>query len=229
MAATSISVRRVELFDIPDGITEIKKANVTIGSITNTGETLAIEGKILSKYRGSYTKTINDEILVFNIEADEYQPYDNYQKAFDFDIFYLESDSILFLSTITSTSKKFLLELSKTDGVNLEYSTLRFDLNAISNMMPQTKGVSFSSTDEGVSSKSFSGDEVDINDEAIAALESDNATKIIGTIDILNRSRTIMLTQSGTVLSFTSITDIEREYPMLEFAIATLIRIGMLG
>ena len=102
---------------------------------------------------------------------------------------------------------------------------------AISNMMPQTKGVSFNSTDAGVSSKSFSGDEVDVNDEAIEALANDEATKIIGTLDILGKSRTIMLTQSGTILSFTSLTDIseQKEYPMLEFSIATLIKIGVLS
>ena len=110
------------------------------------------------------------------------------------------------------------------------YTSLKFDLKAISNMMPQTKGVSFNSTDAGVSSKSFSGDEVDVNDEAIEALDNDEATKIIGTLDILGRSRTIMLTQSGTILSFTSLTDLsdQKEYPMLEFAIATLMTIGML-
>lgn len=83
----------------------------------------------------------------------------------------------------------------------------------------------------GVSSKSFSGDEVDVNDEAIEALANDEATKIIGTLDILGKSRTIMLTQSGTILSFTSLTDIseQKEYPMLEFSIATLMKIGVLS
>ena len=201
MGATSISVRQVYEFEIPNGTTDIKKANVTIGSITTTGQTLTIEGKIYTKFKGSYTKTIDDEILVYNSDADEYQQYDNYQKAFEFDIFYSQTDQLLFLTT------------------------------TISNMMPQTKGVSFNSTDAGVSSKSFSGDEVDVNDEAIEALENDEATKIIGTLDILGKSRTIMLTQSGTILSFTSLTDIseQKEYPMLEFSIATLMKIGVLS
>ncbi|MDU6118982.1 MAG: hypothetical protein E6656_05460 [Streptococcus sp.] len=230
MGATSISVRKVKKFDIPDGKTDIKKANVTIGSISKTSKTLNIENKTFIKFKGSYTKTIDDEILVYNPYADEYQQYENYQKAFEFDIFYSSSDQLLFLSTTTPIAKKFLKELEKIDGLEIDYTSLKFDLKAISNMMPQTKGVSFNSTDAGVSSKSFSGDEVDVNDEAIEALDNDEATKIIGTLDILGRSRTIMLTQSGTILSFTSLTDLsdQKEYPMLEFAIATLMTIGML-
>ncbi|MGF1392088.1 hypothetical protein ACQSD2_04260 [Streptococcus infantarius] len=231
MGATSISVRHVEKFEIPEGKTNIEKANITIGSISTTGKTLTIERKKFIKFKGSYTKTIDDEILVYNSDADEYQQYDNYQKAFEFDIFYSASDKLLFLSTTTPIAKKFLKELKKINEIKIEYTSLKFDLKAISNMMPQTKGVSFNSTDAGVSSKSFSGDEVDVNDEAVEALENDEATKIIGTLDILGKSRTIMLTQSGTILSFTSLTDfsVQKEYPMLEFAIATLIKINMLS
>lgn len=226
MAATSISVRKVSQFEIPDGTTEIKKANVTIGSIKKTPRTLTIEGKVFRLFVGNYTKTIDDEILVYNPEVDEYQQYENYQKAFEFDIFYSEHDQLLFLSTTTFIAKKFLKELSRIESVNIQYSTLKFDLESISGSMYQTKGVTFNSSDEGVSSKSFSGDEVDVNDEALEALRNDEATKIIGTLDILNKSRTIMLTQSGTILSFTSLSDIDKEYPMLEFSIATLMTIN---
>lgn len=107
MGATSISVRKVKKFDIPDGKTDIKKANVTIGSISKTSKTLNIENKTFIKFKGSYTKTIDDEILVYNPYADEYQQYENYQKAFEFDIFYSSSDQLLFLSTTTPIAKKF--------------------------------------------------------------------------------------------------------------------------
>lgn len=226
--ATSISVRYATKFNIPEGTTDIKKANVTIGSIATTDKTLTIEGIVFQKFIGNYTKTIDDEILVYNSDADEYQQYNNYQKSFEFDIFFSNKKNLLFLSVNTPIAKKFLKELTKIEKLDIEYSPLKFDLKSISNMMPQTKGVSFNSADEGVSSKSFSGDEVDVNDEAIEALENDEATKIIGTLDILGKSRTIMLTQSGTVLSFTSLNDINKEFPMLEFAIATLNKINIL-
>lgn len=62
MGATSISVRRVEQFDIPQGTTEIKKAKVLIGSISTTEQTLIIEGYSFTKFKGHYNKTIDDEI-----------------------------------------------------------------------------------------------------------------------------------------------------------------------
>lgn len=99
MAATSISVRHASRFEIPEGTTNIKKANITIGSIKTTMDTLTVEGKVFKKFIGNYTRTIDDEILVYNSEADEYQQYDNYQKAFEFDIFYSSSDNLLFLAS----------------------------------------------------------------------------------------------------------------------------------
>lgn len=86
--ATSISVRHATKFNIPEGTTDIKKANVTIGSIVTTDKTLTIEGIVFQKFIGNYTKTIDDEILVYNSDADEYQQYNNYQKSFEFDIFF---------------------------------------------------------------------------------------------------------------------------------------------
>ena len=106
MGATSISVRQVYEFGIPNGTTDIKKANVTIGSITTTDQTLTIEGKVYTKFKGSYTKTIDDEILVYNSDADEYQQYDNYQKAFEFDIFYSQTNQLLFFDYNNSYSEK---------------------------------------------------------------------------------------------------------------------------
>lgn len=133
------------------------------------------------------------------------------------------------MSTSTPLAKKFLKDLETIEELNIVYSTLQFNLKAISDMMPQTKGVRFNSNDEGVTSKSFSGHEVDINNEAIEALENNEATQIIGILDILGKARTIMLTQSGTILSFTSLIDLsDKKFPMLEFAVATLSAINHL-
>ncbi|EDK65876.1 hypothetical protein CGSSp14BS69_11670 [Streptococcus pneumoniae SP14-BS69] len=113
MGATSISVRQVYEFGIPNGTTDIKKANVTIGSITTTDQTLTIEGKVYTKFKGSYTKTIDDEILVYNSDADEYQQYDNYQKAFEFDIFLFANRSIIIFDYNNSYSEKIFKRIGK--------------------------------------------------------------------------------------------------------------------
>nr|DAP03227.1 MAG TPA: hypothetical protein [Caudoviricetes sp.] len=50
MVATSISVRNASRFEIPEGTTNIKKANITIGSIKTTADTLTVEGKVFKKF-----------------------------------------------------------------------------------------------------------------------------------------------------------------------------------
>lgn len=220
---TSISIRKSSRFLIPEGTTQILKSGVPIGSISPTDQTVAIDGAIFKKFLATFTKSVQENILVFIPQIDDYTSIEQYQKAVNFDIFYSETQNLLFLTSPTAITKVFLSELKKVDNVNLEYSTLAFDLEAISNSMASTRGIRFSSEDIGVSSKALNGDEVDVNDEAIEALESGTATQILGNIDILNKSRTILLTQSGTLVVYSSIIDLStQEYPMLEFSLATL-------
>lgn len=229
MPATSISIRKATKFDIPNGLIQIVKANVPLGSIEKTNKTLSIEHVTFEHFKGSYTKDIIDDITVFDANIDDYVEFQSYKKKFSFNLFYSKEKHILFSDATTPITKKFLKELSQSDNVELEYKTIHFDLEAISSMMPQTKGVRFSTVDPGVSKKNFSGDEVDTNLEAIDALRNDDAVQLIGTLDILNGSRTIMLTQSGTLLTFSSLTDLhDKEYPMLEFSLATLRKIKYL-
>lgn len=102
-------------------------------------------------------------------------------------------------------------------------------MESISGRMPQTKGIRFSTVDEGVTRKNFSGDEVDVNEEAVDALQNDAAIQIIGTLDIGGRGRTVMISQAGTLVSFTSLVYMDdREYPMLEFSLEVLQEIGVL-
>ncbi|MGF2030208.1 hypothetical protein ACQUFH_11905 [Lactococcus lactis] len=229
MPAQSISIRRVDRFDIPEGRTPILKNGLTVGAIEDTGQTLTVEGVIFKKYVGKYNQTFQEDIWVFDPLSDDLLEINQYQKAFDFNIFYSVDKRILFSDTTTPITKKFLHNLKGMAGVEVDYSALRLDFLRISDMMPQTRGVRFNSDDQGVSSKSFSGDEVDSNNEASEALENDHATQIVGNLDILGLSRTIMLTQSGTLLVYTPLNDLNnREYPMLEFALATLRTIRIL-
>ena len=136
---------------------------------------------------------------------------------------------ILFSDATTPVTKKFLKQLAAEDNVELDYQTIHLDMESISGRMPQTKGIRFSTVDEGVTRKNFSGDEVDVNEEAVDALQNDAAIQIIGTLDIGGRGRTVMISQAGTLVSFTSLVYMDdREYPMLEFSLEVLQEIGVL-
>lgn len=229
MPAASISIRKAEKFVIPNGLTPIVKANVPLGSIEKTNKTLSIEHVTFEHFKGAYTKDIIDDITVFDTNIDDYVEFQSYKKKFSFNLFYSKEQQILFSDATTPITKKFLKELSQSDNVELKYNAIHFDLEKISSMMPQTKGVRFSTVDPGVSKKNFSGDEVDTNLEAIDALRNDDAVQLIGTLDVGKVARTVMLTQSGTLLTFSSLADLSsKEYPMLEFALATLRKINYL-
>lgn len=229
MGATSISARYSKKFDIPEGLTQIKKGNVPIGSIKTTDKKISVEHTTFTLYIGSYSKEIIDDIVVFDADCDDYAEYKKYTKNFEFNIFFSQDRNLLLLDTTTPIAKKFLKELKDQDDVKIDYSAIHFAFDKISNQMPQTKGIRFSSNDEGVNNKSFSGNEVDTNIEASEALESDSASQLIGILDVLNKSRTIMLTQSGTILSFTSLTDLQkRDFPMVELALALLRKLDVI-
>ncbi|QBC40189.1 hypothetical protein [Leuconostoc mesenteroides] len=231
MPARSISIRFVSKFTMTQDEVQISKAEVPLGSIKKLkNSTISVEGISFERFEGKYTKHIVDDIAVFDTTQDEYIEYSSYEKPQVFNIFYSKEKSLLLSEASTPITKKFLKDLSSQDGITLEYNAFHFNFQDISNQMPQTKGIRFSSVAPGVNNKSFSGDEVDINDETIEALENDEATQLIGTLDIYQKSRTIMLTQSGTLVSFTSLIDLEPNYtyPMVNFAVSTLIIIRML-
>ncbi|WP_263987135.1 hypothetical protein [Limosilactobacillus fermentum] len=229
MPATSISFRRVTQFVIPEGLVQITKANVPLGSIRRDTHTLTVGRVVFQKYRCQYTKDIVDEITVYDTNIEDYVEYDQYKKSFDFNIFYSSQQQILFSDATTPVTKKFLKQLAAEDNVELDYQTIHLDMESISGRMPQTKGIRFSTVDEGVTRKNFSGDEVDVNEEAVDALQNDAAIQIIGTLDIGDRGRTVMISQAGTLVSFTSLVYMDdREYPMLEFSLEVLQEIGVL-
>ena len=226
----SMSVRKVNQFNLPEDTINILINGVPLGTITKTTQTLSIDDFIFQKYKCTYAKVVHDDIVIFDSENGEPQEYTQYHKAFDFNIFYSEKEKLLFSEATTPITKVFLKKLKGQKDVDFDYELPNFDLQGISNLMQQTRGVRFNSEDNGVHSKSFNGDEVDVNDEVIEALQNSDATSLMGEIDVLNLSRTLMLTQSGSLVIFTPLNDLgAKEFPMLEFSLAALRRVGWLN
>lgn len=228
--ATSISVREIQKFKIPEGKIEVKKANVPLGTIQKSRKTYTISGMSFEIFNCTFSKDISDQISVYINELDDYKEFTTYKKQFAFTMYYSLQKRLLFSDSITPVTKSFLKALSTTENVALEYKTIHFDLDKISERFDQTKGIRFSSNDEGVNAKSLSGYQVDINPEALAALQNDDATQVIGVMDIGKSSYTIMLTQSGTIMSFSKLLNFDTlETPMLSFAIDVLKKINYLN
>lgn len=230
--AESMSVRSVERFIIPDGNATVKNARVplgTIGTITRSGRTLTVSRSTFVIYNCTFSKEISEDITVYIDELDGYKEVGTYKKAFEFHIYYSSDAQLLFSEANAQVTKAFLKALEKTDDVNIVFTTPHFDLDRISGRFQQTKGIRFSTTDQGVSAKAMSGSSVDSNQEAADALQNDDATQIIGALDIGNHGYTIMLAQSGTIVCYSKLLGYEAyEYPMLAFSLDLLREIDFL-
>lgn len=227
--AKSISVRHVEKLNIPDGITEVAKANVPLGSIKKSKTIFIAERHKFTVFECEFTKDISEEISVYIQKLENYFDLSHYKKKFSFKIFYSSEKKILFSEAPTPVTKSFLSALENTEGIEFEFKTMHFAFDKVEQLFNQTKGIRFDSNDRGVTQKLFNGNKVDSNSEALSAIQSDSATQIIGVIELLSHPYTVTLTQSGTIMSFTKINDFQdKEFPMLEFAVNLLQKIGML-
>ncbi len=224
----SISIRQIENFEIPTNTVEILKANVPLGTITRSERNLITEnGTVFHVYACTFSKDISEDISVYVQELDQYLAINQFKKMFNFNIYYSPARSLLFSEALTPVTKSFLSALRDTPDVDIDFRPHHFDFDMISNLFAQTKGVKFNSNDQGVTNKSFSGNAVDENTEAHNAIQNDDATQIIGVMDIGNTSYTLSFTQSGTLMVFNKLYNFEdKEVPMLEFAISVLSEIG---
>ncbi|WP_019205559.1 hypothetical protein [Limosilactobacillus ingluviei] len=218
----SISIRNVKNFDIPTGLTEITKANVPLGTINRTQKTLTTESKISFEIlKCTFSKDINEEISAYIPQLEEYISLDQFKKKFAFNMYYSKETQLLFSEAITPVTKSFLSALKDTPQVTFDFSNIHFDFDKISPYFEQTKGIRFNSNDQGVNNKTFNGTAVDENTEALLAIQNDDATQIIGVMDIGNTAYTISITQSGTLVVYNRISRFdEKEVPMLEFAVS---------
>lgn len=141
-------------------------------------------------------------------------------------MYYSKAKNLLFSDSTTPVTKSFLKSLAATPNVTLDFNTIHFDLKSIAENCLSTRGVRFNSQDPGINAKSLTGGEVNINQEANDALENDDATQVTGIMQVGNRDYTVMITQSGTIMSFSKLINYEdKEHPMLEFSINLLHKI----
>lgn len=219
----SISVKHVSKFKLPSTKTEIKNADVPLGSIEKTNQTLNVSGLTFHVYNCEYSKDISDNISVFIDDLDEYKEVNVYKKRFQFKLFYNDKEKLCFLYTAAPVAKSFLKSLCKTKDITFEYKNLDINFNKIYKQFNTTRGIRFSSNDQGVNKKAFSGSDVTENTEATDAISNENATQIIGELDVNGKTHTVMITTAGAIVAYTTLFNYEKkENPMLEFSIDVL-------
>lgn len=228
MAAHSISVRTITNFSLPKDFLEIKNAKVPLGSIRKA-YSLSVSGSIFTVYKCSFSKDISDDITVFINELDDYKEFSSYKKSFSFNIYYSPNRQLLFSEATTPITKSFLKALGKVENVVCEYKAPTLDFDSISRRLNKTRGIRFNSDDIGVERKAFNGQDIIDNSEAYNAIINDDATQIIGELDVGGKSYTLMISKSGTIVSYTNLFAYDKKSkPMLEFSMDVMKELGII-
>lgn len=216
----SLSLRKVTKFEI-NGETPIIEDGNDIGSIVPDTDNLSIiiEKKVFKVYVATFTEIIDENILVRD-DDDNLQTFPEYMKPNTFKIFYSEKENLLYSTAPTIISKSFFKKLENAYPSNIKLDVIDFDFPNIIGLLTSTRGVTFNTQDKGVQRKRFSGNAVDSNNEAEAAVDDDNATFLIGKLDVLKLERTLGFSKSGSILIYSSVADLKVEYPYLQLTSA---------
>ena len=221
----SLTLKRVNKFDITQSLS-ISDDNNEIGTIVpDSPKTLTVESRIFRVFNATFMETINESIFVLN-DDDELQAINEYKRSEAFKIFYDQTDKILYSTAPSAISRSFFRALQHTEPKKVELLSFDFDFKKIQTKLNSTRGIAFTTEDEGVQKKRFTGDNVDANQEAGEALTDDTATFLIGKMDVLQKERTIGFTKAGALLMYSSLNDIENENPFLNAARAIIKKIN---
>ncbi|EEI25816.1 hypothetical protein [Lentilactobacillus hilgardii] len=220
----SLSVQKVSRFDFTDSVSFPDSS----GSIALAGNTLTISNDILQPFTCTYNITVNEDILVKDMETGKFVPTDEYKKSTTFPAFYDQTKGILFLMAPSIISKGFMKELINSYGPKLATSGVYdFDFTKISRFEVRASGIYFNVDDDtDVDTKHFFGSGVQDNDEVIDAIDKDNATYLMAKIDVDGEQRTIGFSKKGTLVIYSKLNDDGVEQPYLQLAIDTLIAIS---
>lgn len=221
----SLTLKRVQKFDISQALS-LSDDNNELGTIApDSPQTLIVESRKFKVFNATFTETINESIFVLNDEA-ELQAINEYKRSEVFKVFYDTTDKILYSTAPSVISRNFFKALEDTEPSNVSLSNFNFDFRKIQTRLNSTRGITFTTEEEGVQKKRFTGDNVDANQEAGEALTDDTATFLIGKMDVLQKERTIGFTKAGALLMYSSLKDIENENPFLNAARAIIEKIN---
>lgn len=213
----SLTLKNATKFTINQAVSISDDQN-EIGTIApDTPRTLTVESRIFEVFNATFMETIQESIFVLNDDA-ELQAVNEYKRSESFKVFYDTADHILYSTAPSLISRNFFKALQKTIPQDVEISNFDFDFQKIQRRLNSTRGIAFTTEEEGVQKKRFTGDNVEANQEAGEALLDDTTTFLIGKMDVLRRERTIGFTKSGALLMYSSLSDIDFEHPFLNAA-----------
>lgn len=214
----SLTVRKFEKFDITDNLPLLKKGE-PVGSIAPSEQTYTMEGKLFQIFNCSYFISINETIMVRPNEEDGLITVDNYKKSQNFNLYLLADQNILFVDIPTGVAKNFLSVLTNQYPEKVKTNVYNFDFPTIGQLQNNAKAIYFSVDDDAIDNKIFFGNGVDQDDEAVQAIDREDATYLMVEIDLRQRARTIGFSKKGAVILYNTPNDLNNlENPYLQLA-----------
>lgn len=223
----SISIRSVDNFKFTEA-TPILVDKEKIGTIVPSDiKTLAVSSQIYHVYTAEFLSKVNEKIYIDDqLDDTTLIQKDHYLVQQSFTMYYNEDSSRLLFDAPAPVTKEFLKYLNDSTIVKetpMNFQPIQFDFKYLIQKLAETRGITFNTTDPDVTRKRFAGPNVDNDTESTVAIDEDSATFLIGKMDVLGRSRTLGFSQSSTLVIYSNTSDIEKERPELELAVATLV------
>lgn len=228
----SISIRRCSNFNFntttPIIINGKKKGTIMPG----TPETITISQNIYNVYKAEFMQNINESILVEDLDdSDNLKEIDHYAVQQGLTMYYNSQKEILLIDAPAPIAKSFvkdLQEYTEEQGNGIDFSLINFDFQQLVELLNETRGITFNTHDTDITKKRYSGPDVKNDEDSSLAIDDDDATFIIGKIDVLQKSRTIGFSKSSTLVFYSGTKDIKKEQPYLELAVAVLEKEGII-
>ena len=222
----SISVRICDHFKFcePTPILVNGKKRGTI--LPGTPTSIIISNHSYDVYNAEFMEEINQSILVQSLDdSDTLTELDSYSIQQSLTMYYNSTTQKLLIDAPAPLAKSFLKALQdymNEQGAQMNMEIIDFDFQILVELLDETRGITFNTHDADITKKRYSGPDVRNDQESTLAIDDDDATFVIGKMDVLNKSRTIGFSKSSTLVFYSGVKDIEKEHPYLELAVALL-------
>lgn len=219
----SLTLQNCSKFIVNNSLT-LLNGEIKVGEIVSAGS-IIIEKESFKSYDCELFITVNEDILVRDIQNGELFPVAQYKKGTKFKCYYSENKKLLFIDAPTAISKRFLKVFKENHSEKIECSRYDIDFGRVGEFTTTARGIYFQVDEEQVDRKNFFGTGVDQNAEVAQAISEEQATYLLAEIDLEGKSRTIGFSKKGALVIYNTPNDLQVEFPYLQLAFAAIKKI----
>lgn len=188
----SITIKNIQNLNI----TSIQHLDDDAGYIEPLNS-ISFNNSIFSVYNCSFNHNFEDEIIVTLPNGDDYE-VTSYKKIKSFKAYYNNSSNLFFIEAPNKVANAFITKLHTDLGITINNFT--FNFLEIIQRRNTTKLFNFKVEDVNIDNKTFSGTDVENNNEVFTALRENRGTYMLVSMDVANIQRSIGFSQRGVIV-----------------------------